>query len=269
MARSNALLTLVEDGADPQSVLPRLKELEAERSHLQDEGKGARSDVIELHPGIADHYRTIVRDLRAALAERSPERKLEVVASVRSLVEKIVIYPNNDPQSRDLELVGQLAALLSTEDPRNCMRRVVAEECYHERPRHQLIPVTAVRVIVRIAIAVIIVAAIRIKPSTKATALEATVAEATVAETAVAHREPAASETATAKAVTSAAKTTAMASAATTASPCERGCAGRRCRYAEHDGRSCCNHLLAHCSKLLMFHSIMDSLSTTAVLVLL
>ena len=101
------LLTLVEDGADPQSVLPRLKELEAERAHLQDEGKGARSDVIELHPGIADHYRTIVRDLRAALAERSPERKLEVVASVRSLVEKIVIYPNNDPQSRDLELVGQ------------------------------------------------------------------------------------------------------------------------------------------------------------------
>ena len=226
--------------------------------------KGARSDVIELHPGIADHYRTIVRDLRAALAERSPERKLEVVASVRSLVEKIVIYPNNDPQSRDLELVDQLAALLSTEDPRNCMRRVVAEECYHERPRHQLIPVTAVRVIVRIAIAVIIVAAIRIKPSTKATALETT-----VAETAVAHREHAASETVTDKAVTSAAKTTAMASAATTASPCERGCAGRRCRYAEHDGRSCCNHLLAHCSKLLMFHSIMDSLSTTAVLVLL
>ena len=85
-------------GADPQSVLPRLKELEAERAHLQDEGKGARSDVIELHPGIADHYRTIVRDLRAALAERSPERKLEVVASVRSLVEKIVIYPNNDPR---------------------------------------------------------------------------------------------------------------------------------------------------------------------------
>ena len=106
--------------------MPRLKELEAERAHLQDEGKGARSDVIELHSGIADHYRTIVRDLRAALAERSPEQKLEVVAS-RSLVEKIVIYPNNDPQSRDLELVGQLAALLSTEDLRNSMRRVVAE----------------------------------------------------------------------------------------------------------------------------------------------
>jgi hypothetical protein len=75
----------------------------------------------------------------------------------------------------------------------------------------------------------------------------------------VAHREPAASETATAKAVTSAAKTTAMASAtavASTAASCERGCAGRRCRYAERDGRSRCNYLFAHFSKLLIFHLI-------------
>jgi formaldehyde-activating enzyme involved in methanogenesis len=76
-----------------------------------------------------------------------------------------------------------------------------------------LITVTAVRVIVRIAI----VGAVSIKASTKATALEVTVTETAAAcrepvasETAVAHREPMASETATAKAVTS--KTPAMAS---------------------------------------------------------
>jgi site-specific DNA recombinase len=131
------LITLVEGGADPQSILPRLKELETERAHLQHEGRGEGSDVIELHPGVADHYRTIVRDLRAALAERSPEQKLEVVASVRSLVEKIVIYPNNDPQGRDLELVGQLAAVLGTEGLRTSMRRVVAEEGL-EPPTHGL-----------------------------------------------------------------------------------------------------------------------------------
>jgi hypothetical protein len=60
-------------------------------------------------------------------------------------------------------------------------------------PDHQLIPVTAVRVVVRIAIAVIIVAAVSIKASTKATTLETT-----VAETATVYREPAASETAVA-----------------------------------------------------------------------
>jgi hypothetical protein len=75
----------------------------------------------------------------------------------------------------------------------------------------------------------------------------------------VSHREPVASETATAKAVTS--KTPAMASttavaSTSTAAPCERDCAGRRCRYAEDDGRGCRNHLLAHFSKLLMFRLI-------------
>jgi hypothetical protein len=94
------------------------------------------------------------------------------------------------------------------------------------------------------------------------TALETTVAEtATVcrepvaSETTVAHREPMTSETAAPKAVTSATKTAAMASAATAvaspAAPCERHCAGPRCCYTEHDGRSCYNYLFAHFSKLL------------------
>jgi hypothetical protein len=124
----------------------------------------------------------------------------------------------------------------------------------------QLIPVTAVRVIVRIAI----VAAVSINASTKVAALVATVTETAAiyrdsgaAETAVAHCEPAASETATAKAVTSAAKTTAMASAtavASTAASCERNRAGARCCDTEPDGsNNCYNHLLAHFSDLLMF----------------
>jgi hypothetical protein len=90
-------------------------------------------------------------------------------------------------------------------------------------------------------------------------------------ETAVAHPEPVASETATAKSVSSAAKTTAMAAATTasTAAPCERGCAGRRCRYAENDCRSCCDHLFAHFFQTPVVSLNMDSLNTTAVLVLL
>jgi hypothetical protein len=76
----------------------------------------------------------------------------------------------------------------------------------------------------------------------------------------------------------STAKTADMASTAKTtaasAAPCERDCAGHRCRYAERDGRTCCNQLLTHFSELLMFQTPdvsfdMDSVSTTAVLVLL
>jgi hypothetical protein len=117
---------------------------------------------------------------------------------------------------------------------------------------HQLIPIAAVRVIVRIAI----VAPVSINASTEATAIQTT-----VADTAAIYRDRMAAETAVAhcvaKAVTSAAKTTAMASAmASSAASCERGCADRRCRYAEREGRSRCNYLFAHFSKLLMFHLI-------------
>ena len=121
---------------------------------------------------------------------------------------------------------------------------------------HQLIAVTPVRVIVRIAI----VAAVRIKASTETTAIQTT-----VADTAAIYRDPMAVETAVthcvaavahcvAKAVTSAAM--ASTAVASTAASCKRGCADRRCRYAERDGRSRCNYLFAHFSKLLMFHLI-------------
>jgi hypothetical protein len=56
--------------------------------------------------------------------------------------------------------------------------------------------------------------------------------------------------------MTSAAQATDMTSAAKATAPCERDCAGRCCRYAEHDGRTCCNQLLTHFSELLMFHLI-------------
>jgi hypothetical protein len=118
---------------------------------------------------------------------------------------------------------------------------------------HQLIPVTPVRIIVRIAI----IAAVSIKASTKT---KATASQTIMSDSAAIYRDPVATETAVAHRVTSAAKT-AMASAmaasavASTAS-CERGCAGCRCRYAERDDRSRCNYLFAHFSKLLMFDLI-------------
>jgi hypothetical protein len=84
-----------------------------------------------------------------------------------------------------------------------------------------------------------------------------------VADTAAIYRDRMAAETAlahcVAKTVTSAAKTTPMASpmassAVASAASCERGCANRR--HAKRDGRSRCNYLFAHFSKLLMFHLI-------------
>jgi site-specific DNA recombinase len=133
-----ALIGLVENGAEPATLAPRLKELEAEKASAVAEQAHRIPDVIELHPGIADRYRKIVRDLRASLADRPHEHKFEVIASIRDLVDKIVIYPHNDPSGRDLELVGQLAALFGpAHSAVGGMRKMVAEEGF-EPPTYGL-----------------------------------------------------------------------------------------------------------------------------------
>lgn len=49
-------------------------------------------------------------NLRDELAARPAEGKREVIASVRDLVEKIIIYPKGDPKERDL-VAGFFATL--------------------------------------------------------------------------------------------------------------------------------------------------------------
>jgi hypothetical protein len=62
----------VESGADPRSVLPRLKELEAERGRLQEAESLLSGGVVDIQPPVAHHYRMIVRNLRAELAYPPP-----------------------------------------------------------------------------------------------------------------------------------------------------------------------------------------------------
>ena len=86
------LITLVESGADPRSVLPRLKELEAERGRLQEAEGPLSGGVVDIQPAVAHHYRMIVRNLRAELAYPPPaeaELASRVEPSVRAAGEAI------------------------------------------------------------------------------------------------------------------------------------------------------------------------------------
>lgn len=114
---------------------PRLFELGAEKASLDLEAARQSPDVLEFHPSIPQRYRELVRNLRASLADRSSESKQEVIEAVRNLIDRVVVYPRDDAQGRDLELVGQLAGLLGTpEDLRIGMGSMVAEERYGQNP---------------------------------------------------------------------------------------------------------------------------------------
>jgi hypothetical protein len=92
-----ALIGAIEKGADADDVLPRLKELQSEKRLLEAEDAEHKPQVIELHPSLPERYRALVRDLRLELAKRPDDRNAEVIASIRSLVGKIVVYPVMTP----------------------------------------------------------------------------------------------------------------------------------------------------------------------------
>nr|WP_245327598.1 zinc ribbon domain-containing protein [Xanthobacter flavus] len=115
------------DLPDPTALVARLNALTAEAKALQGKPEGAEPEVIEFHPAIVSRYSEIVRKLRAEIESRPAEERAPVIEMARRLIERVVIFPNDDVQGRDLELHGTLAALLgATEGDRDSMGRMVA-----------------------------------------------------------------------------------------------------------------------------------------------
>src|SRR5262249_44727309 len=84
---------LLETGTATRALRDRLVALEAERERLQAQMAAVPAPPIELHPNAAENYRRQVADLKRTLGGLDPERRAEAAATMRRLVEKIVIKP--------------------------------------------------------------------------------------------------------------------------------------------------------------------------------
>jgi site-specific DNA recombinase len=95
-----------------RAVRERLVALEAER----DEVEAAIADVVpptvEFHPNAANAFREKVRDLKKALAESDGDNRAAAHDAIREIVEKVVIHPKGPYKPVEIEIYGQLAALL-------------------------------------------------------------------------------------------------------------------------------------------------------------
>lgn len=107
------IVAAIEAGGDPRTLAQRLNALEQERTaivgRLPDEvGAGA----IELHPQAAARYRAKVADIREAMS-RGDEAGQEAITLARELVDRIVVHQAPAGAPLALEIVGDLAALMS------------------------------------------------------------------------------------------------------------------------------------------------------------
>ena len=113
--RIAGILTAFEDGNYQRSLTERLTTLETERHALDTELRDTPPDpVVHLHPRIAELYAEKVAHLEAALAD--PAIRVEAAELLRSMIDRIELYPEPKGKRLTAHLHGDLAAILAACD---------------------------------------------------------------------------------------------------------------------------------------------------------
>jgi hypothetical protein len=76
--------------------------------------------VVALHPQAAERYKQKVAEIREALM-KGDSASMEAISLVRDLIDKIVVHTAPARSRLRLEIVGDLAALMSEEQEENRM----------------------------------------------------------------------------------------------------------------------------------------------------
>ncbi len=103
------LVQALIDGAPAASVTAKMEELEAKCAKLEGELTNRTAPPHALHPNLASLYREKVSNLADALS--IPGAQADAAQSLRGLINKIVLTPQTDGYSIDLQ--GDLAGILT------------------------------------------------------------------------------------------------------------------------------------------------------------
>jgi site-specific DNA recombinase len=105
------ILDAIEDGMYQRAMKVRMSELEQQKAEIEKRLAEAPPDVPDVHPNIAEHYRTKVIRLAETLAE--PESNGEAWEDIRSLIGEVVITPGDKRGESHAILRGELVAIIN------------------------------------------------------------------------------------------------------------------------------------------------------------
>jgi DNA invertase Pin-like site-specific DNA recombinase len=104
------IMDAIEDGMYQPAMKARMTELTQQKAGIEARLAEAPADLPDVHPNIAEHYRTKVTRLAETLAE--PESNGEAREDIRSLVGEVVITPGEKRGESHAILRGELMAIL-------------------------------------------------------------------------------------------------------------------------------------------------------------
>jgi site-specific DNA recombinase len=108
--RRKKLIEMVMDGVAPSVVKDELNANAARREQLEAQLAAAGEPSPLLHPEMARIYRAKVTELARALQD--PDSRSEATEALRGLVDAIVLTPDPAGETLQIELKGNLAAML-------------------------------------------------------------------------------------------------------------------------------------------------------------
>jgi site-specific DNA recombinase len=109
-ARRKKLIEMVMEGVAPSVVKDELNANAARREQLEAKLAATEEPPPLLHPEMARIYRAKVTELAKALQE--PHSRSEATEALRGLVDAIVLTPDQAGEALQIELRGNLAAML-------------------------------------------------------------------------------------------------------------------------------------------------------------
>jgi site-specific DNA recombinase len=107
-----ALIQAIEDGMYDPDMKQRVADLRSEKERLDLEiaQMGQNDRVIDFLPNIGATYEKYIDDMRHAIGQE--DTKGEAIAILRGLIDKIVLTPRKEASGLDIEIQGNLAAIL-------------------------------------------------------------------------------------------------------------------------------------------------------------
>ena len=107
----DGLITAMADGFRAPRLQAQLDELEVRRATLETKlGAAAAPQTPRLHPNLAEVYRERVAALQTAL--QAPNGGRAALEAVRELIERIAVRPAESGAGLEIELVGEIAAMV-------------------------------------------------------------------------------------------------------------------------------------------------------------
>ena len=111
-AINRCVMFIKEGDGSPNIVREELNSLEIRREELQREmAVGQTNHQVLYHPGMAELYRKKVSELQTLLM--SAETRTQAMELIRSLIERIEVFPGQKRGNPEVTLIGALAQILT------------------------------------------------------------------------------------------------------------------------------------------------------------